>query len=249
MVGTPQSHDSTLIVSDLFAGYGAQTIICGVSIQVEQGKIASLLGPNGAGKSTLLKAIGGIVKCFSGNVMLGAVDITNLRTERLAMLGIGYVPQVEDVFPSMTVLENLEMGGYLLPRDVLRNRIEQSFIKFPKLADFRRRRACTLSGGERKILAIARVLMVDHHYLLLDEPTAGLSPSAAARILGDIVRNISSQGVGVLIVEQRARAALEISDWGYILVNGQLRASQTALELLERQDLGELLIGKRISEE
>ena len=135
------------------------------------------------------------------------MDITNQRTERLAKLGIGYVPQVEDVFASMTVLENLEMGGYLLEKDALSNRIEELFIQFPKLAEFRRRRASTLSGGERKTLAIARVLMVDHCYLLLDEPTAGLSPSAATKILGEVVPNISSQGVGVLIVEQRARAA------------------------------------------
>jgi len=240
----PGSADGGLRVASLVAGYDSQTVIRGASLVVERGRIVSLMGPNGAGKSTLLKAIAGIVRCKAGKVILEDLDVTNLRSERLAQMGLGYVPQLEDVFAPLTVQENLDMGGYLLDRDSLRDRIQAVFDEFPRLADLRRRRASTLSGGERKLLAIARALMVEHRFLLLDEPTAGLSPSAAAMILTEVVRKVAEKGVGIILVEQRARAALEVSDWGYIMVNGEIRVSKPAASLLARSDLAELLIGK-----
>lgn len=241
-----QRPDRALLqVRDVDAGYGSHVVVKHASLMVEPGSIVSLLGPNGAGKSTLLKAIGGIVKVFAGSVALGGVEITHLRTEQLAGHGIGYVPQLNDVFATLTVQENLEMGGYLLPGESVRGEVERIFTRFPKLAALAGRRAATLSGGERKLLAVARALMRENRILLLDEPTAGLSPAVRESVLGETIRGIADSGVGVLMVEQQARAALEVSDWALVLINGEVCVSETASELAGRGDLGELLIGRR----
>jgi len=238
---------SSLRTEQLDAGYGSHLVVKRASIRVDPGQIVCLLGPNGAGKSTLLKALVGIVRCFSGEIWLGDVEITNRRTEELARLGMAYVPQLDDVFEPMSVTENLEMGGYLLSGPALRARISEIFLEFPRLAALRDRRAVTLSGGERKLLAVARALMVESRYLLLDEPTAGLSPAVAASVLADVTRHSIERGRGVLIVEQRARAALELSHWAHVLVGGEVRVSEAADVLLARPDLGDLLIGAATS--
>ncbi|MEX0629610.1 MAG: ATP-binding cassette domain-containing protein [Chloroflexota bacterium] len=233
----------SLAADRIDAGYGSHLVVKAASLRVTPGQVVCLLGPNGAGKSTLLKALVGIVHISSGTVRLGESDVTNRRTEALAALGIAYVPQLDDVFGPMTVSENLEMGGFMLSRDALRARMDVTLQEFPTLAALRTRRAATLSGGERKVLAIARALMMESRVLLLDEPTAGLSPSVAASVLADVTRTCSMQGTGVLVVEQRARAALELSHWAHVMVGGQVRVSESARSLLERDDLGDLLIG------
>jgi ABC-type branched-subunit amino acid transport system ATPase component len=234
-----------LVVADLTAGYtrGAP-IINGVNLTAGLGEIVSVIGPNGAGKSTLLKAITRQIDVFSGTVQLGDEDVTRLRGDRLARRGLGYVPQVRDTFPTLTVLENLEMGGYLLPRNDVGDRIDEVMTIFPALASMRTRIAGRLSGGERKMLAIGRALMLRPRLLILDEPTANLSPAIANRVLETHVRAVAEAGTGIVLVEQRAAEALRIADWAYVLVGGSVHISARAGELLARPDIGELFLGR-----
>jgi ABC-type branched-subunit amino acid transport system ATPase component len=203
----------------------------------------AIIGPNGAGKSTLLKAMVGILRVTRGSVRLGGDDVTNVAPEALARLGVGYVPQVGDIFEPLTVAENLEMGGFLLDRSHVPRRIQEVCGVFPQLGGMLRRRADKLSGGERKMLAIARVLMLDPRVLILDEPTANLSPQLADALLRDRVRGLASLGKAVLLVEQRARAAMQIADWTLVLVSGANRLEGRPGELLGRTDFEALFLG------
>jgi ABC-type branched-subunit amino acid transport system ATPase component len=225
------------------AGYGGVPVIRDVSISVGAGEIVAIIGPNGAGKSTLLKSLVGILRLDSGTIMLGDEDVTNRPPEQLARRGVGYVPQVNDIFEPLTVLENLEMGGYLLNAAQVRARVGQVGDVFPQLPPMLKRRADKLSGGERKMLAIARVLMLDPKVLILDEPTANLSPKLADALLREHVHRLAGAGKAVLLVEQRARAALQIADWTSVLVSGTTRLEGRPDELLERQDFEELFLG------
>jgi ABC-type branched-subunit amino acid transport system ATPase component len=213
------------------AGYGGDPVIRAVSVQAEPGQVVSLVGPNGSGKSTLLKSLVGIVRVSSGRVLIGDRVVTNLAPEEVARAGVGYVPQVDDVFAPLSVRENLEMGGYLLARKDIGARIEHVLTVFPRLATMLQRPAGKLSGGERKMLAMGRVLMLEPAVFLLDEPTANLAPAIATSLLTDHVRQLASRGAAVLIVEQRARAVLAISDRTYVLGGGQLRMEGTPAEL------------------
>jgi ABC-type branched-subunit amino acid transport system ATPase component len=237
-----------LEVRDLVAGYGGAPIVHGVDVSVGAGEVATIVGPNGAGKSTLLKAITGQVEILQGSVALDGDDVTGLRGDRLARRGIGYVPQANDVFRALTVLENLEMGGYLLGRRDVGPRVEQVLDTFPALAEMRTRTASKLSGGERKMLAIARVLMLSPRVIIFDEPTSNLAPVLARAVLEDQVRALADAGSAVLLVEQRASEALAIGDWGYVLVAGVVSASGSATGLLARDDIGELFLGRGTSE-
>jgi len=232
-----------LIVSALSAGYGREPVVSDISVSVTLGEVVSVIGPNGAGKSTVLKAMAGMIPVMAGTVTLDGEDVTNLRSNRLARRGLGYVPQTEDVFEGMSVLENLEMGGYLLPRKVLKDRVEQVTAAFPALARMLRRSAAKLSGGERKMLAIGRVLMLSPKALLLDEPSANLSPDLAAALLGSHIRQLADAGRAVFMVEQRARAALQASDRAYVFVSGRVSRSAPASELLSRTDVADELLG------
>src|SRR5207244_1366525 len=174
---------------------GGAPVVQDVSISVGAGEIVAVIGPNGAGKSTLLKSVIGILRVTGGRVLLGADDVTNHPPEELARRGVGYVPQVLDIFEPLTVLENLEMGGYLLPPVRVRTRIDEVTQVFPALASMLKRRADKLSGGERKMLAIARVLVLDPRVLILDEPTANLSPNLADSLLQEQVRRLPEMGV------------------------------------------------------
>jgi ABC-type branched-subunit amino acid transport system ATPase component len=227
----------------LTAGYGGVPVIRDVSISVGPGEIVAIIGPNGAGKSTLLKSLVGILRLDSGTIMLGDENVTNRPPEQLARRGVGYVPQVNDIFEPLTVLENLEMGGYLLSRGQIRVRVSEVGNVFPQLPPLLKRRADKLSGGERKMLAIARVLMLDPKVLILDEPTANLSPKLADSLLREHVQRLAGAGKAVLLVEQRARAALQIADWTSVLVSGTTRLEGRPDELLERQDFEELFLG------
>jgi ABC-type branched-subunit amino acid transport system ATPase component len=218
-------------------------VIRDISIAVGPGEIVAVIGPNGAGKSTLLKALVGILRITTGRVLVGQDDVTNQPPEELARRGIGYVPQVSDIFEPLTALENLEMGGYLLPRQVLRERIPQVARIFPALPPLLKRRADKLSGGERKMLAVARVLMLDPQVLILDEPTANLSPKLADELLRDHVTRLASAGKAVLIVEQRARAAMQIASWTSVLVSGTTRLEGRPEDLMRRADFEELFLG------
>src|SRR5437588_537056 len=180
-----------LAAGGVTAGYGGAPVVREVTLTAGAGEIVAVIGPNGAGKSTLLKALVGILRVTRGSVRLGEDDVTNIAPEALARRGVGYVPQVGDIFEPLTVIENLEMGGYLLGRPAIPRRIDEVCIVFPALSTMLRRRADTLSGGERKMLAIARVLMLDPRVFILDEPTANLSPQLADMLLRERVRGLA----------------------------------------------------------
>jgi ABC-type branched-subunit amino acid transport system ATPase component len=225
------------------AGYGGDPVIRGITVSAGPGQVVSLVGPNGSGKSTLLKSMVGIVRVSSGAVLVGDRDVTNQPPEQIARSGVGYVPQVDDVFAPLTVRENLEMGGYLLNRREVAGRLERVLAVFPRLGLMLGRAAGKLSGGERKMLAMARVLMVDPGIFLLDEPTANLAPRIAAELLEEHVRALAASGASVLIVEQRARAVLKISDWTYVLGGGEVRMEGPPAELAATPDFIESFLG------
>ena len=225
------------------SGYGGVPVVRGVSISVGKGEIVAVIGPNGAGKSTLLKTLVGILRSSGGRILLGADDVTGHPPEDLAKRGVGYVPQVQDIFEPLSVRENLEMGGYLLKDSAIEGRIKEVCDVFPLLAPMMRRRADKLSGGERKMLAIGRVLMLDPRVLILDEPTANLAPILADAVLREQVRRLADAGKAVLLVEQRARAAMQIADWTTVLVSGQTRLEGRPKDLLERSDFEALFLG------
>ncbi|MGH3070389.1 MAG: ABC transporter ATP-binding protein [Streptosporangiaceae bacterium] len=232
-----------LQVRDLTAGYGGPPVVHGISLGLEAGQVAVVAGPNGAGKSTLVKSIVGHLPCVSGSVTVGGKDITNHPAEKIARGGVGYVPQNEDVFGTMTVQENLEIGGYLLRKRAVARRITEVMEVFPALERMRSRPVSRLSGGERKMVAIGRVLMLRPRVLILDEPTAGLAVRLTTELFERYIRALAATGVGVLLVEQKATEALRVADWGYILVSGQVHVSESASTILSRPDLGELFLG------
>ena len=225
------------------AGYGGDPVIRGISVAVRPGEVISLVGPNGSGKSTLLKSLVGVIRISAGTVTIGDRTITNLPPEEVARAGVGYVPQVDDVFGPLSVRENLEMGGYLLHRAQLAPRIERVLTVFPRLSGMLGRSAGKLSGGERKMLAMGRVLMLDPGVFLLDEPTANLAPKIAASLLEEHVHGLATSGASVLIVEQRARAVLAISDRTYVLGGGEVRMEGTPAELSASPEFVESFLG------
>jgi branched-chain amino acid transport system ATP-binding protein len=231
-----------LAVTGVVAGYGdADEILKGVDFRIDTGEIVCVIGPNGAGKSTLLKVIAGLLKPKSGRVSLGDADITAQRPRDIARAGLAYVPQEANVFPSLSVRENLEMGGYVDPRAAT-ERIEAAFTRFPVLGAKRRHAARTLSGGERQMLAMAMALMVEPRVLLLDEPSAGLSPLAAERLF-DAIGEIHRQGLSIGIVEQNASEALNLSDRAYILVDGKNSRIGDARQLAADPDIQRIFLG------
>jgi ABC-type branched-subunit amino acid transport system ATPase component len=232
-----------LAIRGITAGYGGPPIVMDLNLDVARGQVVAVVGPNGAGKSTLLKAILGIARVQAGRVELNGTDVTGLPLEKLARLGIGYVPQVDDVFDGLRVRENLDMGGYLFNKAQRVERMERALIVFPQLRPRLNRYVETLSGGERKMTAVARVLMLDPSVLILDEPTAGLSPELSKSVLETQVRALGDLGKAVLLVEQKAVAALGISDWAYMLVRGEVVMSADAKEVLARPDMRELFLG------
>jgi ABC-type branched-subunit amino acid transport system ATPase component len=239
-------HDMTrlaLSIHGMTAGYGGPPIVRDVDMNVGSGRVVAVVGPNGAGKSTLLKAVLGIARVQAGRVELNGADVTGVPLEKLARLGIGYVPQVDDVFDGLRVRENLDMGGYLFNRAERAERMERALEVFPQLKPRLNRYVETLSGGERKMTAIARVLMLDPSVLILDEPTAGLSPELSRTVLESQVRMLGDLGKAVLLVEQKAVAALGVSDWAYMLVRGEVVMSADAHEVLAKPDMREIFLG------
>ncbi|MDA8283112.1 MAG: ABC transporter ATP-binding protein [Actinomycetota bacterium] len=233
-----------LRVHGVSAGYNRVPIVHDVSLQVGLGEVVLVMGPNGAGKSTLIKAITGELPAFSGRVELDGRDVTRLRGEERNLAGIGYVPQVRDVFGPLSVAENLEMGGYRLRKQALAERQEEIFDLFPQLLPLRRRLARTLSGGERKMLAIGRALMAQPRLMVLDEPTAGLAPTIARSVLRDIVTRLAESGRALLLIEQRVSLGLEVSSWGYVMTDGRVRLEEPCTDLRDRPDLATLFLGQ-----
>jgi branched-chain amino acid transport system ATP-binding protein len=227
-----------LIARDVTAGYGAVPVIRDVSVQVAPGEVVLVIGPNGAGKSTLIKALNGELALMTGSVHLAGSDISRLSEDLRAARGLGYVPQSRDVFPTLTVTENLEMGGYRLRPALVADRLAEIFDRFPSLARLRRRPAQTLSGGERKLLAIARALVAQPTALMLDEPTANLAPPVASRVLTEVLAGLAESGTAVLLIEQRIALALDVASWVDVLVDGTPRFAGPAAEFRALPDMG-----------
>ena len=225
------------------AGYvKGLNILQGVDLIVNEKEIVSIIGPNGAGKSTLLKAIMGIINISGGRFFINGVEKTNTPTHQIVKEGVGYVPQVENVFPSLTIEENLEIGSWSV-KDNIKQSISKIFDDFPMLKERQRDKAGNLSGGQRQILALARALVTSPSILLLDEPSAGLSPVAIKEVF-EIVKEINSRGVAILLVEQNATRALNFSDRGYVLDQGRNAYQGKGQELLEDPRVVDLYLGK-----
>ncbi len=223
------------------AGYEQMEILHDVSIEIRPGEIVTLIGPNGAGKSTLMKTVFGLLRPRQGSIRLNGDDITGLPPSLLVRRGISYVPQVDNVFPSLTVDENLEMGA-VVRTDDFRARLEAVLALFPNLLPKRRLKAGGLSGGERQMVAMCRALMLDPTLLLLDEPSAGLSPVLVDAVF-EKIESINRSGVAILLVEQSAREALRRSHRGYVLAGGQVRLEGAGPALLEDPEVARLYLG------
>jgi ABC-type branched-subunit amino acid transport system ATPase component len=230
-----------LDIQDLYSGYRGVDILKGIRLKVNPGQIVVIIGPNGAGKSTVLKSLFGLATIRSGRVLFQGSDITHLPTEQLVRRGIGFVPQTNNVFPSLTVQENLEMGAFIR-RDNLAAQLERVYELFPPLKEKRRQAAGSLSGGQRQMLAIGRALMVEPQLLLLDEPTAGLSPLYIEQTFA-LLQEINRLGISILMVEQNAKQALKMADWGYVLSTGENRFEDTGPNLLNNPEVLELFLG------
>lgn len=236
------SDEVVLAVAGATAGYGGPPIIEGVDLECKKGAITAIVGPNGAGKSTLLKAVAGLLRLSGGSVHLNGVAVTGADPEHLVRRGMAYVPQVANTFPALSVLENLEMGGYVRKSHV-RERVDQLCGLFPDLGRALQRPAHTLSGGQRSMLAMARGLMVDPQVLLLDEPSAGLSP-IYQNALWEQIEKIKGTGVAVLVVEQNTRRTLAHADWAYVLALGRNRLQGPGKDLLDDQEVVNLYVGR-----
>jgi neutral amino acid transport system ATP-binding protein len=232
-----------LDVRHVTSGYGEMTILHDISMRVDAGEAVTLIGPNGAGKSTLLKTFFGLLKPTEGRILFGDTDITGLTPPVLVRRGMSFVPQVDNVFPSLTVQENLEMGAFVRG-DRYAGRLEEMYAFFPILWLKRKQRVGGLSGGERQMVALGRALMLDPQLLLLDEPSAGLSPRLVGMIFEKIAE-INRTGVALLIVEQNARRALQLSHRGYVLASGQVRLEGKGTQLLSDAEVGRLYLGGR----
>jgi branched-chain amino acid transport system ATP-binding protein len=232
---------SLLTVRGVVAGYGpADEILKGVDLALESREIVAVIGPNGAGKSTLLKTIAGLVRPRSGEIRLGGEDIVGRKPREISRLGLAYVPQEHNIFPTLSVRENLEMGGYVEKSSAAR--IAAVLERFPMLARKRRHAARSLSGGERQVLAMAMALMVEPVLLLLDEPSAGLSPVAAEQLFETVIA-INREGVAIAMVEQNADEALAVAHRAYILVDGRNSRTGAAAELAADPEVRRLFLG------
>jgi branched-chain amino acid transport system ATP-binding protein len=237
------ARDPLLELDSVTAGYGNTTVIHDVSFAVERGEVACLIGPNGSGKSTVMKSIYGFADVFGGQVTFDGEDVTALAPEESLRTGMSYVLQDASVFPDMTVHENMLMGGFVFDDDDRAEaRVEELYDEFGRLADLRAQKAGTLSGGQRRLLELARALMVEPELMLLDEPSIGLEP----RYIDDVferIRQLNDLGTTILLVEQNAEKGLSVADTGLVLASGQIEFTGTGTELLEDEEIGRLYLG------
>ena len=227
---------------EIVSGYGKTDILHGASVTVDKDEIVTIIGPNGAGKSTLFKTIMGYLIPRKGKIIFSGEDVTRLPPNKKVEKGIAYVPQLENIFPSLTILENLEMGGYSKDKEKVKRGMERAFEAFPILADRKTQRAKSLSGGERQMLAMSMALITEPALLLLDEPSAGLSPKVTEEVFRHIKR-LHEEGIGILIIEQDAHRSLSISDRGYVLVMGQNYFEGPANTILNDEKIREAFLG------
>ena len=233
-----------VVLRQLEAGYEPGIpVVKGVSASFKAGQISAVIGANGAGKSTLMKAVAGLISVQAGHVLINGTDVTGSNATALAKQGLGYVPQTHDVFGAMTVDENLKMGGYILSPAKSRERVAAVLEVLASLKTLRSRRAETLSGGERKMVAIGRALVAEPRVLIVDEPTAGLSPDAGRKVLGEVLPRLSGLGVAVIVVEQPVKDALAVADWCHVLVAGRVALSCTAEAARDNEALGAVMLG------
>jgi ABC-type branched-subunit amino acid transport system ATPase component len=235
-------------VDGLHCGYGETEILHDVDLTADKQEIVTIIGPNGAGKSTLLKAIMGYLFPTQGQIRFQGTDVSRLRPDQRVVQGIAYVPQLDNVFPSLTVEENLRMGGYTLDKATLKQRMAAQYDGFPRLAERRKQRVKTMSGGERQMLAMARALMTEPDLLMLDEPSAALSPQMADEVFQK-VQTINRQGRTILIVEQEAQHSLEISERGYVLADGRNAFDGKARDILNDEKIREAYLGGQVEPE
>jgi branched-chain amino acid transport system ATP-binding protein len=239
---TSIQDEPILVTRDLAAGYGKSEVLHGLNMVIRKGEIVTMVGANGAGKSTTLRTIFGLTTIRRGQIEFKGQNLVGRRPHNLVHLGLAFVPQERSVFPSLTVLENLEMGGYVQDRGKTAQKIEEMLEHFPRLRERRLQKAGTLSGGERQMLAIARGLMTDPELLMLDEPSLGLAPLIVAALFEE-VRRINARGTTVFLVEQNARRALAVAHRAYVLDLGQVRYEGTGKELLDNPDVQRAYLG------
>lgn len=232
---------SLLAMEAVTGGYGEADVLHAVSLRVEPGEVVVIVGPNGAGKSTAMKAVFGLLRLRGGRIRFDGQDITGWKPDRIVRRGICFVPQTDNVFPTLTVQENLEMGAYVRDDDI-RPAMERVFALFPPLREKRRQAAGTLSGGQRQMVAMGRALMLEPKLLLLDEPTAGLSPLFIDQIF-EIVKQVNAAGIGILMVEQNAKQALAIAGRGYVMAQGANRHEGSGAALLADRAVAEMFLG------
>ena len=232
-----------LALSDVTAGYGNTTVIHDVDMAIEQGQIVCLIGPNGSGKSTVMKSVYGFADVMGGSITFGDEEITHTSPQENLAAGIGYVLQSASVFPDMTVHENLLMGGFVFnDDDRASKRAEELYEEFPRLAERRAQKAGTLSGGERRLLELARALVVEPELLLLDEPSIGLEPKYIETVF-ERIEDLNNLGTTLLLVEQNAEKGLSVADRGYVLASGEIKFEGPGDELLADEEVGRLYLG------
>jgi branched-chain amino acid transport system ATP-binding protein len=232
---------SVLELKSISGGYGEADILHGVTLTIGEGEIVVVIGPNGAGKSTAMKAVFGLLRLSGGTITLAGDDITGMDPAQVVQKGVCYVPQTNNVFPTLSVQENLEMGAYIR-KDDYRHRLQEIYEMFPPLAGKKRQQAGQLSGGQRQMVAMGKALMLEPKILMLDEPTAGLSPIYRNEIF-QIVRQINTTGVPILMVEQNAKQSLAVANRGYVLVDGQNRATGKGIDLLNDPEIARMFLG------
>lgn len=233
-----------LAINHITVAYGKTQVIHDLSLEVNQGELVALVGANGAGKSTILRTISGLLHPISGTIFYEDTNITKFPSEKIPKLGLAHCPEGRHVWPKMSVFENLELGGYALPKHMLKNELEKMFSYFPRLAERRSQMAGSLSGGEQQMLAIARAMMAKPKFMLFDEPSLGLAPVIVEQVM-DIIREINKKnGVTVLLVEQNANMALGIADRGYVIESGRIALDGPANELKMNSYVRKAYLGK-----
>lgn len=234
---------SLLSVGDLTAGYGNTTVVHDVDLAIDEGEVACLIGPNGSGKSTVMKSIYGFADVFSGRVRFDGADVTGRAPKESLRSGMSYVLQDSSVFPGMTVHENMLMGGFVFDDDErARERCAELYEEFPRLEEIRAQKAGTLSGGERRLLELARALVVEPEMMLLDEPSIGLEPKYIDDVF-ERIEQLNDLGTTMLLVEQNAEKGLSVADKGFVLASGEIKFTGTGTELLEDEEIGRLYLG------